>query len=125
MERVQEADRLREDMADRLREQVEAQKRELHRQEQLWKDRAQQSSNEMERLRVQLQEARGQLEDEATARDKYRKQADDLEGMLHKGKEVERKELVQLQFRITELMQETKISADHHGKAAREMKTEL
>ena len=33
MERVQEADRLREDMADRLRDQVEAQKKELQRQD--------------------------------------------------------------------------------------------
>ena len=33
MERVQEADKLREDMAERLRDQVESQKKELQRQE--------------------------------------------------------------------------------------------
>lgn len=96
MERVQETDKLREEMADRLRDQVEAQKKELQRQDQMWKDRVQQNTNEIERLRFQLQEARGQIDDEAAAREKYRRQADDLEGMLHKGKEVERKELVQL-----------------------------
>ena len=70
----------------------------------MWKDRVQQNTHEIDRLRAQLQEARIQIENEAASREKYRKQAEDLEAMLHKGKEGDRKEVVHLQLKITELM---------------------
>jgi hypothetical protein len=57
--------------------------------------------------------------------DKNRKKAEELELLLHKGQDMERKELIEMQIKLSQLTQEKTIKEEYHNKQVMELKQSL
>ena len=80
---------------------------------------------EINKLQVQIDQQAHIERDLRDRGDTNRKKAEDLQMMIHKGSENERKELIELQIKVSQLTQENTIKDEYHSKQVLELKTSL
>ena len=57
--------------------------------------------------------------------EKNRKKAEEMELLVHKGSEMERKELIEMQIKLSQITQEKTIKEEYHNKQVLDLKQSL
>ena len=79
-------------------------------------ERIESLQKEVNKLHIQLDQQRMIERDLQGKADKNRERADNLEFVVHKGKDSERKEMIELQIKLSQVEQELSIKEDMNNK---------
>lgn len=91
----------------------------------MYTERIETLQKEVNKLHVQLDQ---QIQIENNVREKSeknRKKAEEMELMVHKGSEIERKELIEMQIKLSQITQEKTIKEEYHKKQVLDLKQSL
>lgn len=77
---------------------------------------------EVSKLHVQLDQQTHIEREIREKSDTHRKRAEDLELLVHRGQETERKELIEMQIKLSQITQEKTIKEEFHNKQILELK---
>ena len=116
---------LREEVADRYKLEMKAKNSEMSRMESMYTERIDTLQKEVNKLHVQLDQQMQIENDVREKSEKNRKKAEEMELLVHKGSEMERKELIEMQIKLSQITQEKTIKEEYHNKQVLDLKQSL
>ena len=122
MVNLSEIEKIKDEVSQRFKDELARKNSETAKLEKMYTERIDILQKEQSKLHVQLDQQLAIERELRESNDNNRMRADELSLVVHKGQEAERKELIELQIKVSQLTQERTIKEECHNKQLLELK---
>lgn len=122
---LQDIENIKDEVSQRFKDELAHKNSEMSKLEHMYTERIDMLQREVSKLHVQLDQQIAIERELREGNEHLRVRADELNLIVHKGQETERRELIELQIQLSQLTQEKTIKEECHSKQVLDLKHRL